>query len=220
MRYVFLIVTISLCACTKPPEPQNGPEEGPKLGIIAFKSSQKVYAFDIDSAKFLWQTRAALPSYPYNHFTYDDDVIYSNDVGGIAAVNLADGSVAWQHGGPTSDYSGGPAIFNELAISDTILFAITRGYWESHLTAHHKKTGKVLWHQELMTSWEGNNKFTTPVVMGEKIFALAPLYSGGARLWSFNKRTGQVIFSRNIEGSTHGYSLSSSPDGKYLLLTT
>ena len=222
-KFFQLVLLLTIIGCTKPdvnnnPDPEPDPEQKVS-GIIYFKKGPVVCAFDLAQEKMVWETSSVYGMTERN-LIYDDGMLYSNSGTGVTALNATEGTVAWNLQLPGYTYHPSNAVYeNQPIVSDSILFLTTINGDESILNAIHKKTGKALWYKVLQDVNTGDARFSTPVAVGEVVYALGHRRTNGAVLLNaFNIRTGELKYSIPVPNGEHGCYLTASKDGKTLYL--
>ena len=140
--------------------------------LLAGQKSGVLYAFDPDSGKILWQIKVGEGGIVGGiewGFAVDGDKAYvalsnaweqaANKAGGISAINLNDGSVAWNIG-PAQGTCDGIERCNtgQLAAVSGLPGAVFSGSLDGHLRAYDTHDGKVL--------WDADTRRTLPTVNG------------------------------------------------------
>jgi outer membrane protein assembly factor BamB len=213
LRYPIAIYFIGFCliSCHKAPETlsnnQGNNNQQSSFGIVYYQNNGNVAALDIDKGGRLWEI-----SYPYaddlNGMVYDSGVLYLGDIYGIAAIDAKIGSVLWNTPLTSQGFRfGSPtAIEDRPVISDSLIYIVSvsqKSNYADHPTLYclNKKTGGVRWSQDLVGY--GNSPawiFSTPVIVGNKIIALAHCDDPTAlsnTVYCFDKITGTQIWNNN-----------------------
>jgi len=158
----------------------------------------------------LWTT----PFVYTSHFTVslvENNILYSGNLYGASAVDAKTGKVLWKRdfgAGGFSIYGVGNTALNNVVLSDSLLFQIGYKGASDHAWLHviNKATGNMVWEKDLSSGFISVSPFyATPVVSGDKVFAVANDEQRNGKVYCFDKLTGAKIWENNGFFKLDGY---------------
>ncbi len=163
--------------------------DGSRL-LLAGQKSGVLYALNPDDGSILWQTTVGAGGIVGGiewGFAADADKAYvaisgawelgPGEAGGISAINLDDGSVAWAADPPQGSCEGRERCnTGQLAAVTLIDGAVFSGSLDGYLRAYDTATGKVVWEADTARSFEAVNGVSA---RGGSINGPGPAVAGG-----------------------------------------
>lgn len=195
-----------LISCNKIDQPQINITNN-DFGIMYYAKNGTLTAYDLNKNTFLWKAGKTF-AWDYNGIRYENGIIYTGNVYGIAATDAKTGAIKWQTSLSYINYHQGSfSSENNPVIKDSLIYIISYaddGGSLDHPTLNcvNKSDGKIKWRKDLTpgsftTEWI----YTTPVIVNDKIIALSHTSQpseGVNIIFCFNRITGQKIWENRI----------------------
>ncbi len=134
----------------------------------------------------------------------------------VLAANTETGKTLWEQSNPMTFHSDAPEMGNgpyatPLVVGDKVFTAGVAG----RLQCLDKKTGKLLWTQELWSGHQGSRLMygyaSSPIAFRD--FVIVPVGGRNKALMAFQQATGKVAWSRNDFGNVYSSPLLINVDG-------
>lgn len=157
----FLFVALFFTGCDKPQDVLT--EENDDItGVIYATYGNKLFAFDLEKQKVIWENSSAA-----GIVTYDNDFLYVHTALGVEAINNQDGTTLWtiQQGGVGT---GQHTIGGRPIIQDSLLYYTGDG----GLYCVNKRNGQLIWKKQLQPASSGETYYGVPLIVKDKIIAI------------------------------------------------
>jgi outer membrane protein assembly factor BamB len=228
LSVIILILSVEFIGCTKtssinsnPPAPAPTPTPSPSYGILYYQTNGGLDAFDADKGLYLWHS-SNLYSDSHEGTIYENGILYMGNAYGLCAIDSKTGQIIWNTLIATLGFTYGSlfAGYNRPVISDSLIY-ITAINQSSAIADHptlyclNKTTGSIIWSHDLVGNvLSAAAVFTTPIVIKDKVIALAHVSDPVAlvnTIYCFDKVTGNPIWNNVSLFSTSLDALNSYP---------
>jgi outer membrane protein assembly factor BamB len=207
---IILILSLGFISCTKTstnnsnPPPAPVPTLSPSYGILYYQTNGGLDAFDVDKGLYLWHI-SNLYSDNHEGTIYENGILYMGGAYGLCAVDSKTGQTIWNTLITTFGFTYGSPFLgdNRPVISDSLIY-ITAVNQSSAIADHptlyclNKTTGSIIWSHDLVGNvLSAAAVFTTPIVIKDKVIALAHCFDPVAlanTVYCFDKVTGNPVW--------------------------
>lgn len=198
---IFFLCILFLCSCQKEGDIDNGNISEGEFGMVYHGSGGTLKAYNLDKEGIEWQAGGVFAN-EVNSIVYENDILYTCDTYGMAAVDAKSGHVKWRKQLTSGSYGqSGSIIVNHPVIKDSFVYGITffENTGRAGLNCINKHTGELVWKKDLAESDAYVERiFSTPAIVGDKIIGNAYSHLTGNKILCLNRFTGKEIW-RNTD---------------------